>query len=87
MRSNRYNLFESFHDNDAHSRYRGCGNGWIQVEKATGLIVEMSYSDDPDCIEREQNVVMCRDAGRVLREDEKYIWYRANFSCAAACLF
>lgn len=87
MKPNLYNLFKIFTEAEADARYHGCGNGWIQVEKDTYHVVEMSYSDDPEIIEREQNIDMCDDAGKVLKETDTHIWYRANFSCGEACLF
>jgi hypothetical protein len=72
---------------DVERRYRGCGSGFIVVDKATDRVMDMSYASDGVSIVREQNVSMCSDAGRVLAEDDEKIVYRANFSCYTACLF
>jgi hypothetical protein len=83
-----YSLSQDEHlGEDPGKRYNGCGNGFIVVEKATDRVVEMSYAADGTTIERQQNLFSCDDAGKVLREDDEHIVYRANFSCWSACLF
>lgn len=69
------------------SKYNGCGNGFIVIDKATEKVVDMSYADDGVTIDRKQNLNMCDDAGRIIREDDKVLVVRANFSCWSACLF
>lgn len=68
-------------------KYNGCGNGFIVIEKTTHEVVEMSYAEDGQTIDHDQNIAMSADAGTVLREDETFITVRANFSCWSACLF
>lgn len=69
------------------SKYRGCGNGRIIVQKSSNRIIDFSYLDENDEPIGEQNIAMHPDAGEILDENEHYITYRANFSCFQACLF
>ena len=66
--------------------YRGCGNGFVVIEKPTGLVLDMGYTENGKRI-REQNIMMCDDAGTILRETKDKIKVRANFSCCTACLW
>lgn len=81
-----YSLLDHFGE-DKERRYRGCGNGFIVVSKATGEVVEMSYADDGVTICREPNFVTCWDAGSVLSENVEQVVYRVNFSMRKALLF
>lgn len=67
--------------------YSGCGNGYILVNKETGKIIEMSYSDNGHTIERKQNVAMADDAGDIIWENDEVMAIRANFSSGQVCLF
>jgi hypothetical protein len=69
------------------SKYRGCGNGQIVVDKESRVVVDMDYLDEADWIVKDQNVNMHDDAGEVLGETDKTITFRANFSRCQACLF
>jgi len=83
-----YNIPSSFGDGISVSKkYYGCGNGWIKVNKDSNQVVEMSYARDGVTICREQNISMCKNAGKVFSEDAQYRVVRANFSCYQACLF
>ena len=66
--------------------YHGCGNGFIVIDKETGRVNEMQYTENGKVID-EQNIMMCRDAGDILEETENSLKVRANFSCHTACLF
>ena len=74
--------------------YMGCGNGFIVVDKKHDAVVSIAYSDcELDAngefivFNSQREGDMCEDAGRVVKEDDNYIYYRANFSCGEACLF
>jgi hypothetical protein len=66
--------------------YQGCGNGFVVVNKHSGLVERMEYTHNGKVI-KEQNIMMSDDAGDVLAETLDEIKVRANFSCGTACLF
>lgn len=61
-------------------KYRGCGNGIAVIDKRWDEIVDFFYTDTSLNPIEEQNIAMCDDAGKMIREDDKTITYRANFS-------
>ena len=67
--------------------YHGCGNGFVIINKATGVVTDMAYTDKNGKRLGEQNIFMCDDAGKILRDTKKYLKVRANFSCCMVCLF
>lgn len=87
MRDDNGLLVEDSESLPNYDKYRGCGNGFIVVDKATNQVVDMAYSDDGVSRLDDQNMEMCADAGRVIKEDQRTITYRVNFSCWTACLF
>lgn len=69
-------------------QYAGSGHGWIEIDDEFGYVVGMSYSIDPNVVEREQNMEMTAAAGmRVACDDVNQHKVIANFSCTQACLF
>ena len=68
-------------------KYRGCGNGIVVVDKQTDQVLDWSYTDQRLRRINDQNLFMCEDAGRVIKDDDKTTTYRANFSCGDALLF
>ena len=64
--------------------YCGKGNGFIVVDKQSGNVIDMSYADDGVEVNRSANSKFCKKPGKTLREDDKYIVYRANFYCFKA---
>jgi hypothetical protein len=69
------------------SKYQGCGNGIVTIEKATRKVLDFDYTDSKLRPLEEQNISMTKSAGRTIREDEVTITYRANFSACQVCLF
>lgn len=69
------------------SKYHGCGNGIVVFDKGTGAILDFDYTDSKLRPIPEQNVAMTKQAGKVVREDDKTITYRCNFSSYQICLF
>ena len=68
-------------------KYHGCGNGIAVIDKATNKVIDMDYTTGRLRIIKEQNISMCKTAGKVIKEDEHTITYRANFSACQVCLF
>ena len=68
-------------------KYHGCGNGIVTLDKKTREVLDFSYTDDNLNPIEDQNIEMCRDAGRKIKEDEQTVTYRANFSSYQICLF
>ncbi len=79
-------------------KYHGCGHGWVEIDKATDTPVEMSYSLNPNIIERKQNAIVLSAlpmdenpdgivGGDVLKETDDRIWLACSISCWTACLF
>lgn len=68
-------------------KYHGCGNGIVVVDKQTDQVLDWSYTDQRLRRINDQNLFMCEDAGRVIKDDGKTTTYRANFSCGDALLF
>jgi hypothetical protein len=66
--------------------YHGCGHGFVIIRKDTGQVTDMAYTHNGKRI-NEQNIFMCDDAGKILRDTKKHLKVRANFSCCMACLF
>jgi hypothetical protein len=69
------------------TKYKGCGNGIVTIEKATRKVLDFEYTDSKLRPLAEQNISMTKSAGRTIREDEATITYRANFSSCQVCLF
>jgi hypothetical protein len=69
------------------TKYKGCGNGIVTIEKATRKVLDFDYTDSKFRPLTEQNVSMTKSAGRKICEDETSITYRANFSACQVCLF
>ena len=69
------------------TKYKGCGNGIVTIEKATRKVLDFEYTDSKLRPLAEQNISMTKTAGRTIREDEVTITYRANFSSCQVCLF
>jgi hypothetical protein len=61
-------------------KYRGCGNGVVTLEKDKDKVLDFSYTDSNLNPIEDQNITMCDDVGRKIREDDKTVTYRANFS-------
>lgn len=68
-------------------KYHGCGNGIVVIDKATCAVIDFDYTNSRLKPQQDQNVSMTKSAGRKIREDEKTITYRANFSSCQVCLF
>lgn len=68
-------------------KYRGCGNGIVKINKSKGDVLDFDYTDENLRPLTDQNISMCKDAGKVISEDDKTIVYRANFSSYTICLF
>jgi hypothetical protein len=66
--------------------YHGCGNGFIVVDKYTGRVERMEYTENGKVI-NEQNIFMSDEAGTILQDKGDTLKIRANFSCHTACLF
>ena len=66
--------------------YHGCGNGFIVVDKHTGQVERMEYTEDGKIID-EQNIFMSDEAGTILQDKGGKLKVSANFSCHTACLF
>lgn len=72
-----YVLSEHIHVDTLQATYKGCGNGTIVIEKATGLIAEMKYSDD----------TMYYDShGEIRWQDDKRICLTCYFANSCAWL-
>jgi hypothetical protein len=69
------------------SKYKGCGNGIVVIDKSTQTVVDFDYTSARLKPQKEQNISMTKSAGKKIREDEKTITYRANFSSCQVCLF
>ena len=69
------------------TKYRGCGNGIVVFDRGTGEILDMDYTNGRLKPIAEQNIAMCDNAGRVVRQDDQTITVRANFSCCQALMF
>ncbi len=69
------------------TKYQGCGNGIVTIEKATRKVLDFDYTDSKLRPLGEQNISMTKSAGRTIREDYATITYRANFSACQVCLF
>lgn len=50
------------------------------MEKNSKKVLDFSYTNSNLNPIEEQNITMCDDAGKMIREDDKTITYRANFS-------
>ena len=50
-------------------KYRGCGNGFVIIDKPTGKVVSMEYTEDGEIVD-EQNIFMSEEAGNILSETE-----------------
>lgn len=68
-------------------KYRGCGNGIAVIEKNTNKVIDFDYTDSKLRVLSEQNISMSKAAGKVIKEDDQTITYRANFSSYTVCLF
>lgn len=68
-------------------KYHGCGNGIVVIDKATCAVIDFDYTNSRLKPQKEQNISMTKSAGKKIREDEKTITYRANFSSCQVCLF
>lgn len=68
-------------------KYRGCGNGIVVIDKKTNKILDFDYTNSKLQPLSEQNITMSRSAGKKIREDEKTITYRCNFSSYEVCLY
>jgi hypothetical protein len=68
-------------------KYRGCGNGIVKIEKSKGMVLDFDYTDEKLRPLDDQNISMCDDAGEIVREDDRTITYRANFSSYTICLY
>jgi len=69
------------------SKYKGCGNGIVIIEKGTRKVLDFDYTDSKLRPLGEQNISMSKAAGKKIREDNSTITYRANFSSCQVCLF
>ena len=69
------------------TKYHGCGNGQIVINKHSNELLDMDYLDENDMVIDDNNIEMREDAGEVLNQTKLTITYRANFSCYDACLF
>lgn len=69
------------------SKYKGCGNGIVTIEKKTRKVLDFDYTDSKLRPIKDQNINMTKTAGKKIREDETTITYRANFSSCQVCLF
>lgn len=61
-------------------KYRGCGNGVVSIEKSKDSVLDFDYTDENLRPLEDQNISMCSDAGKIIREDDRTIIYRANFN-------
>jgi hypothetical protein len=68
-------------------KYRGCGNGVVTLDKTSKKVLDFSYTDEDLKPIEDQNIEMCKDAGRKIQEDDKTVTYRANFSSYQICLY
>jgi len=68
-------------------KYHGCGNGIAVIDKTTRKVVDIDYTTARLKVIKEQNISMCKSAGKIIKEDENTITYRANFSSCQVCLF
>ena len=68
-------------------KYRGCGNGVVTLDKKSKKVLDFSYTDEDLKPMEDQNIEMCKDAGKLIREDDRTITYRANFSSYQICLY
>lgn len=68
-------------------KYRGCGNGIVKIDKTNGMVLDFDYTNERLHPLNDQNILMCEDAGKVIREDDRTITYRANFSSYTICLY
>ena len=68
-------------------KYHGCGSGIVVIDKATCAVIDFDYTNSRLKPQQDQNVNMTKSAGKKIREDEKTITYRANFSSCQVCLF
>ena len=68
-------------------KYRGCGNGIAVIDKETNKVVDFDYTDSKLRPLLQQNINMSKSAGKKIRETDKTITYRANFSSCQVCLF
>lgn len=69
------------------AKYKGCGSGIVTIEKETRKVLNIDYTNSKLKVLTEQNISMCKNAGKKIREDETTITYRANFSSCQVCLF
>lgn len=69
------------------SKYKGCGNGIVIIEKGTRKVLDFDYTDSKLRPLAEQNINMTKSAGKKIRETDTTITYRANFSSCQVCLF
>lgn len=69
------------------AKYKGCGSGIVTIEKKTRKVLNIDYTNSKLKVLIEQNISMCKNAGKKIREDETTITYRANFSSCQVCLF
>jgi hypothetical protein len=69
------------------SKYKGCGNGIVVIDKSTQTVIDFDYTTARLKPQKEQNISMTKSAGKKIREDEQTITYRANFSSCQVCLF
>lgn len=68
-------------------KYHGCGNGIVVFDKKTKEILDFDYTNNDLRPLKEQNISMTKDAGNKVREDDKTITYRCNFSSYEIVLF
>lgn len=68
-------------------KYRGCGSGIVKIDKTKKMVLDFDYTDEKLRPLDDQNILMCDDAGEVVREDDRTITYRANFSSYTICLY
>ena len=73
-------------DELAH-KYKGCGSGRAVIEIGTNKVLDFDYTSPSGRKLKDQNVEMCNDGGRIIKQTKTAITYRANFSCYQICLY
>lgn len=69
------------------AKYKGCGSGQVIIEIGTNKILDFDYTNSSGRKLKNQNIEMCHDGGRIIKQTKNAITYRANFSCYQICLY
>lgn len=68
-------------------KYRGCGSGIVKIDKQKEIVLDFDYTNEKLQVLDDQNLIMCKDAGRIIEETDETVTRRANFSSYSIFLY